>query len=135
MRKLESCGAPPPFIHLGPEPGDLIVVETVKKHSTLPSVSSVAHLVTCLSLPALSLGTGLLYICNGLWRVRGQNQGASLFSDHNIVLNPDAQATETRRCLVVVLADVQTCDKRSGEERKVENETTTLTEKLVQRLM
>lgn len=90
----------------GPEPEDVITVETVEKHSTPPDIDAVAHLVTCPSLPALSLGTGPLYIGDGLWCVRGQNQRASLVSDHHVILNPDAQAAETLWHLVIVLADV-----------------------------
>lgn len=93
-------------MYLGPEPDDAITVETFEKHSTPPAIEAVAHLVTCLSLPALSLGTGLLYIGDGLWRVRGQNQRASLVSNHHVILNPDAQAAETLWHLVIVLANV-----------------------------
>lgn len=73
---------------------------------------SAAHLVTHLSVLVLSLGTGLFYISDGLWRFAGQNQGASLVPDHHVILDSDAQATETLWHLVVVLTDVQTCDKR-----------------------
>lgn len=105
-------------MYLGSERDGIITAETVEKWCVLPAVDAVGHSVTCLSLPALSLGTGLLYISDGLWCIRGQNQRASLVLDHHVVLNPDAQAAETLRCLVVVLADVQPCDNR---RRKVEN--------------
>ncbi len=92
-------------MYLGPEPDDVITMQTVK-HSTLPNKDAVAHLYTCLSLLALSLGTGLLYISDGLWCVTGQNQRIPLVSDHHVILNPDAHATETLWHLVIVLADV-----------------------------
>lgn len=94
-------------MYLGSEPDDVITPETVEKHGTPAAVGAVAHLVTCLSLPALSLGAGMLYISDGLWCVTGQNQRTSLVSDHHVVLNPDTQAAETLWHLVIVLADVQ----------------------------
>lgn len=81
-------------------------METVK-HGTLPAIGTVAHLVTCLSPLALSLGTSLLYISDGLWCVTGQNQRTPLVSDHHVILDSDAHATETLWHLVIVLADVQ----------------------------
>lgn len=75
-----------------------------------------AHLVTCLFLPALSLGTGLLYISNGLWCTTRQNQRVSLILDHYIILNPDAQAAEMLWYLVIVLIDVQSCDNNRGKK-------------------
>lgn len=102
---LSSFNMFPPFMYLGPEPLE-------KKHRTLPAIYTVAHLVTCLSLAALSLSTGLLYISNGLGRARGQDQRSSLVLDHHIILNPDPQPAKTLWSLLIVLADVQPCDQR-----------------------
>lgn len=93
-------------MHLGPEPDDVITMETVEKDSTLPAIDAEAQSVACLSLPALSLGTGLLDISDGLWCVTGQNERASLVSDDHVILNPNPEAAETLWHLVVVLADV-----------------------------
>lgn len=93
-------------MYLGPESDDVITMETVEKHSTRPAIPAVAHSVTSLSLSVLSLGTGLLYISDGLWCVTGQNQRASLVLDHHVILNPDAQSAETLWHLVVFLADI-----------------------------
>lgn len=103
-------------MYLGPEPDDVITMETVKKDSTLPAIDAEAQ--SGLSLPALSLGTGLLDISDGLWCVTGQNERASLVSDDHVILNPDPQAAETLWHLVVVLADVQPCDNRQGGKKK-----------------
>lgn len=117
--KPESCSVLPPFMYLGPENDDTITAETVEKNSTLPASDAEAHSLTCLSLAALSLGTGLLYISDGLWCVRGQNQRAPLVLDHHVILNPDAQAAETLRHLVIVLTDVQPCVITGGEKWKM----------------
>lgn len=98
--KPQSCSVLPPFMYLGPEPDDVITVETVENHSTLSAIDTVAQ-------SALSLGTGPLYISNGLRCVRRQNQRASLVLDHHIILNPDTHAAETLWGLLIVLGDVQ----------------------------
>jgi len=73
------------------------------------------------SLPALPRGAGLLYVTDGLWRVTGQNQRASHVPNHHVVLDPDAQAAETLRHLVVVLADVQPCGRRRRKWNNVKH--------------
>lgn len=94
-------------MYLGPEPDEVITVKAFEKHRT--ACHRRRH---HLFLPALSLGTGLLYISDGLWCITRQNQRPSLILDHHVILNPDAQAAKTLWHLVIVLADVQPCDKK-----------------------
>lgn len=91
---------------------DDITVGRVGNNSVLLAVDKVADLDTHPCLSVLSVGTGLLYISNGLWCFTGQNQGASFVLDYHVILNPDAQASEMLWHLVIVLTEVQPCDNR-----------------------
>lgn len=68
------------------------------------------------ALLALSLGAGLLHLGDGLRCFAGEDQRSSRLLDHHVVLNPDAHAAETLWRLVIVLADVQACDKMEKQE-------------------
>lgn len=70
---------------------------------------------------ALSLGAGLLHLADGLRCIAGEDQGSSGLLDHHVVLDPDAQAAKTLWGLVIVLADVQACDKTEKNKEAVIN--------------
>lgn len=78
-----------------------------EKENTQPAFDSMITLFA----PDLSVGTGLLHLGYGLWCIAGEDYRGPILLDHHVILDPDAQAAKALWHLLIVLTDVQPCDK------------------------